>query len=221
MEQEGLTGTLKLWPGVAEEQLGAKAFYVRAGLFDDVDVVLYCHVSSGMTANLALALATALEIGIEEEDARERLQRQRLPSMRGQRFESGGCFYYVDCYNANPASMADALAFFHRVSSPRPRLYVIGGMEELGPESDQLHRELGQKLPLRAEDRVILIGETARCVGETIDVPEQVEFYDQAENARASVASFVGAIFLKGSREHCLETLAPGLDEDELNEKKC
>ena len=50
MEQEGLTGTLKLWPGVAEEQLGAKAFYVRAGLFDDVDVVLYCHVSSGMTA---------------------------------------------------------------------------------------------------------------------------------------------------------------------------
>ena len=50
MEQEGLTGTLKLWPGVAEEQLGAKAFYVRAGLFNDVDVVLYCHVSSGMTA---------------------------------------------------------------------------------------------------------------------------------------------------------------------------
>lgn len=50
MEQEGLTGTLKLWPGVAEEQLGAKAFYVRAGLFNEVDVVLYCHVSSGMTA---------------------------------------------------------------------------------------------------------------------------------------------------------------------------
>ena len=49
MEQEGLTGTLKLWPGIAEEQLGAKAFYVRAGLFNDVDVVLYCHVSSGMT----------------------------------------------------------------------------------------------------------------------------------------------------------------------------
>ena len=50
MERESLSGTLKLWPGVAEEQLGAKAFYVRAGLFDDVDVVLYCHVSAGMTA---------------------------------------------------------------------------------------------------------------------------------------------------------------------------
>ena len=31
MEREHLTGTLKLWPGIAEELLGAKAFYVRAG----------------------------------------------------------------------------------------------------------------------------------------------------------------------------------------------
>ena len=50
MEREGLTGTLMLWPGVAEEQLGTKAFYVRAGMFEDVDVVLYCHVSSDLTA---------------------------------------------------------------------------------------------------------------------------------------------------------------------------
>jgi aminobenzoyl-glutamate utilization protein B len=45
MEREHLSGTLKLWPGVAEELLGAKAFYVRAGLFKDVDVVLFAHVS--------------------------------------------------------------------------------------------------------------------------------------------------------------------------------
>ena len=51
MEAEDISGTLKLWPGVAEEQLGAKAYYARAGLFDDVDVVLYCHVSSGMTTS--------------------------------------------------------------------------------------------------------------------------------------------------------------------------
>src|SRR5579859_5916901 len=45
MEREHLQGTLKLWPGVAEELLGAKAHYVRAGLFKDVDVVLFAHVS--------------------------------------------------------------------------------------------------------------------------------------------------------------------------------
>ena len=38
MEQQRLPGTLKLWPGVAEELLGTKAYYVRAGAFKDVDV---------------------------------------------------------------------------------------------------------------------------------------------------------------------------------------
>jgi len=46
MEREHIKGTIKLWPGVAEELLGTKAFYVRAGLFKDVDAVLFCHVSS-------------------------------------------------------------------------------------------------------------------------------------------------------------------------------
>ena len=44
MEREHLSGTLKLWPGIAEEQLGTKAYYVREGLFKDVDVVLFAHV---------------------------------------------------------------------------------------------------------------------------------------------------------------------------------
>src|SRR5262245_61744106 len=34
MEQQHLPGTLKLWPGVAEELLGTKAYYVRAGALD-------------------------------------------------------------------------------------------------------------------------------------------------------------------------------------------
>ncbi len=49
MEREGIPGTLLIWPGIAEEQLGGKAYFVRAGVFDDVDLVLYSHVSSAMT----------------------------------------------------------------------------------------------------------------------------------------------------------------------------
>ncbi len=48
MEREHLSGTLRLWPGVAEEQLAGKAHYVRAGSFKDVDAVLFAHVDSGM-----------------------------------------------------------------------------------------------------------------------------------------------------------------------------
>jgi aminobenzoyl-glutamate utilization protein B len=48
MEREKLPGTLVIWPGVAEELLGAKAYYVRAGVFKDVDVVLYNHVGANL-----------------------------------------------------------------------------------------------------------------------------------------------------------------------------
>ena len=46
MEKHHIAGTIQLMPGVAEELLGSKAFFVRAGLFKDVDIVLGCHVDS-------------------------------------------------------------------------------------------------------------------------------------------------------------------------------
>ncbi|MCU1262276.1 MAG: amidohydrolase [Bryobacterales bacterium] len=48
MEREHLKGTIKLWPGVAEELVGAKAYYVRAGAFKDVDIVLFAHVADNL-----------------------------------------------------------------------------------------------------------------------------------------------------------------------------
>src|SRR5437773_1330517 len=48
MEQQHLQGTLKLWPGVAEELLGTKVYYVRAGAFKDVDICIFAHVGANM-----------------------------------------------------------------------------------------------------------------------------------------------------------------------------
>src|SRR5438132_2213753 len=49
MEREKLPGTLRLWPGVAEELLGSKAYFVRAGAFKDADVALFAHVGANMS----------------------------------------------------------------------------------------------------------------------------------------------------------------------------
>jgi aminobenzoyl-glutamate utilization protein B len=49
MERERLPGTLRLWPGVAEEQLGAKGFFARDGLFRDVDASFFTHVWDAFT----------------------------------------------------------------------------------------------------------------------------------------------------------------------------
>ncbi len=48
MMREKIAGTLMIWPGVAEEQLGSKAFFVRAGMFKDVDVNLFTHVGDDL-----------------------------------------------------------------------------------------------------------------------------------------------------------------------------
>ena len=48
MEREKLPGTLMLWPGVAEELVAAKAWYVRDGLFKDVDITLFVHVGNNL-----------------------------------------------------------------------------------------------------------------------------------------------------------------------------
>lgn len=51
MEREHLPGTLVIFPGVAEELLGTKAHYVRAGVFRDVDAVLYNHVGANLSTS--------------------------------------------------------------------------------------------------------------------------------------------------------------------------
>jgi len=64
MEREHLPGTIKLWPGVAEEDLGTKAYYVRAGVFKDVDVVLFAHVGDNLRVSIGPTTSNGL-ISIE------------------------------------------------------------------------------------------------------------------------------------------------------------
>ena len=51
MEREEISGTLVLWPGVAEEQLGSKAWFVRDGYFKNVDACLFTHVSGNLSTS--------------------------------------------------------------------------------------------------------------------------------------------------------------------------
>src|SRR5271170_1111847 len=57
MEEHHIAGTIKLVPGVAEELLGTKAFYVRAGLFKDVDIVLGAHVDDSLATQYGQSFA--------------------------------------------------------------------------------------------------------------------------------------------------------------------
>jgi aminobenzoyl-glutamate utilization protein B len=60
MEKAHLPGTIMLWPGVAEEQLGTKAHLVRAGIFKYVDVVLFTHVGNNLETSWGLNAMTGM-----------------------------------------------------------------------------------------------------------------------------------------------------------------
>ena len=45
LQREGRGATIHLWPGVAEELVAAKAYFVREGLFRGVDLAIFTHVS--------------------------------------------------------------------------------------------------------------------------------------------------------------------------------
>ena len=60
MEREKLPGTIKIWPGTAEELVGTKAYFVREGLFKDVDVALFAHVGNGLSVSWGDAGGTGL-----------------------------------------------------------------------------------------------------------------------------------------------------------------
>jgi len=60
MEREGLSGTIRIWPGTAEELVGTKAYYIRAGLFKDVDIALFTHVGSDLGVSWGAGSGTGL-----------------------------------------------------------------------------------------------------------------------------------------------------------------
>jgi aminobenzoyl-glutamate utilization protein B len=60
MEREHLPGTLRIWTGTAEELVGSKAYFIRAGLFKDVDIALFTHVDDNLTVSWGAREGTGL-----------------------------------------------------------------------------------------------------------------------------------------------------------------
>ena len=161
-------------------------------------------VTRGQAGNAALAALAAARAGAKPAAVASALAQWRPLPGRGSVHWLEGRPLYVDCYNASPASLADAAEAFVR-QTRGPRLFVIGGMAELGPDSGRLHRESGLSLPVEPGDAVIGHGGdapalAAACGGRSMD--------DIAEVA-ARVAAHPGPVFIKGSRAHALERALP------------
>jgi len=169
------------------------------------------RVSSGMAQNAALALALASELGVEDVTLQSRAENWQPSKWRGELRQVGEASVYCDFYNANPASMTDAIDAFNRsVSADRPRLYVLGCMEELGDASADYHQQLGRTMHLRRGDFIFIIGDQASALREGLlengNDAAQVSVITDLAAVRERLTTFNGAVFLKGSRRYRLET---------------
>ncbi|MBV9330533.1 MAG: UDP-N-acetylmuramoyl-tripeptide--D-alanyl-D-alanine ligase [Alphaproteobacteria bacterium] len=85
---------------------------------------------------------------------------------RGQRHEAAGAMVIDESYNANPASMAAALAVLSRAKGRK--LAVLGDMLELGTDSTRLHAELGGEIEKAGVDLVFLCGDQMRSLWDAL-----------------------------------------------------
>lgn len=111
------------------------------------------------------ALAAAHAAGASIDQALAGLARAKPPSMRGEVVDVKGRKVIVDCYNANPASMAAALRALAERGQGKNAIAVVGDMLELGDHAPGAHEEVG-RLAKQLGLGVVAIGDhAARVVG--------------------------------------------------------
>ncbi|MBX6327265.1 MAG: UDP-N-acetylmuramoylalanyl-D-glutamyl-2,6-diaminopimelate--D-alanyl-D-alanine ligase [Pseudolabrys sp.] len=117
----------------------------------------------------------------------------------------GGTAVLIDeSYNANPASMAAAIALLGQTPiGPRGRrIAVLGDMLELGAESENLHRALASPLVAAGVDLVFCAGPLMRSLWEALPSGLRGGYAGSAAELEAAVLGAVrggDALMVKGS----------------------
>jgi UDP-N-acetylmuramoyl-tripeptide--D-alanyl-D-alanine ligase len=118
--------------------------------------------------------------------------------------------------NEPPASVGRGNADANEPPGSTGRVFVLGGMNELGPDSILWHERVGRALPLRRGDRLFLFGGDSPAIGAgavAAGFPETaVRRTSDIAELREWLAATTGAVFLKASRTHALERALPPAD---------
>ncbi len=196
---------------VAGEQSELK-FDIRSG--DDTVQVCMPMAGAHNVRNALAATAAARAAGASWDAVRRGLAAMdnvsgRLRAVPG----SGGATIYDDSYNANPGSVRAAIDFL--AAHTGQTWLVLGDMAELGPESLQLHREIGAEARKKGVSRLFCVGEQSRAAAEGFG--KEARWFTDIQSLADTIMAMPKdgvTILMKGSRCMGLEKLVAILQHD-------
>ncbi|MBG8555219.1 UDP-N-acetylmuramoyl-tripeptide--D-alanyl-D-alanine ligase [Hymenobacter guriensis] len=208
MERAQVVAQQITYPGLADTypaELLSAAPHVVLRLFDGTPVE--AQINGGYNfLNLAAAAAVGAHFGVPADDIAAALAGYAPTNNRSQLVRTEHNELVLDAYNANPSSMAAALASFAgRPGALSSKMVILGDMFELGPESAAEHHALGEQLASYGFGSVVLCGAEIAAARR----PGFHHFPTKAEAAAwlAHNTPQSQQILVKGSRGMGLETL--------------
>lgn len=134
------------------------------------DVTLYC-LGKHNIYNALVAIAVSVCAGCDPVAAAEMLSGFQPDSLRQNITKRGEQTLIVDCYNASPTSMEAAIDVLCEMQPKEGgrRVAVLGDMLELGEQSAELHRKVGEYVVLKKVDLLVCYGNNAKYIAQRAD----------------------------------------------------
>ena len=176
----------------------------------------------GNVENALAAWAVCSELGLTVDDFARAVETLPPVSMRAELLHVGTLTILSDCYNANPASMRNALKILAGLEpADKNRLvFICGEMAELGPQAGELHAELGASIAQAGVKLLVAVGELAKIAGESAKADAeydlQMKCFPDTISACNNLHEFIkdyDIILIKGSRTARLEMVVKKLKE--------
>jgi UDP-N-acetylmuramoyl-tripeptide--D-alanyl-D-alanine ligase len=186
-------------------------------VIDGIETPVFLHAPGGhnvMNALAAAAAAWALGFGRHEIAAGLAAFRP-VPGRSEIRRLGNGAYLIIDAYNANPASVREAIRTLQGLRGGGDASVILGDMLELGEQAEALHREIGELLAEAEIREIFLKGELTRAVADGAirqGFPaERITFFENPEEVLSSLRPWLKKddwILIKGSRKMKMEAVA-------------
>lgn len=161
--------------------------------------------------NGALAIAVGGLLGVDVETAARGLAGASLTGSRLKKIEGRSVTIIDDTYNANPDSMKSAIDVLAGSRAER-KVAILGDMFELGDNTENQHREVGEHAKAAGLDMVIAIGNLAANIAEGA----QGVYFEKKEDFLAEIDKYINSrdmILVKASRGMKMEEIVERLKD--------